>query len=886
MSYRIIQADLLKYLRDHQWIVQRGYMPKYHAVICDPPYFLGSIVKRFGAANAAPAKDKDGLYQRLSGGFMGQTWDGFDSPQAYQAWVTEWATLMLDFVYPGAVLMAFGGTRTYHRLVCGLEDAGWEIYDSIIAWTYGCISEDTEILTEDGWEFYSPDILNKRILCYNKDMDVWQWEKPYHVSKYDYSDTAYRIQSDTTDQLVSRNHRCLIEREGTLLFEFAEDLARESEIRVPVLEDVSWLQQAVYDTQQHAGITEQILSGVSEQRCSFTGSGLVNSTRDIQAGNQATERTCLHVGCLPDLRQGILQTECVGQEGETALVQRNMQGASLFGVTGAPQTFTTDCLSGAHGLDSGVSEVCKYQNDGREQSGMEGRRYLPQAQGQLCESINQVCTLPTGIHQHGTQRRLCNGASSHGCSGDGQTIDANRSSTPYQSQRRGQSARELNALSEQSRTQVVRRGWRPPTALARITSVHYEGLMWCPTVPSGAFVARRNGKIFVTGNSGFPKSTAIGKMIDKQAGMEREILSVVKGGGRLSGDSDYQSTDYGSSWNGVKITAPATPEAAQYEGYGTSLAPSYEPIVIARAPRQGHTYADCALRFGTGAINVDGSRIGVDESDPNKRQETGGYKPIIDEPEHIFGKGMYSRTRPATLSLGRWPKNTILTHHPACTDAQCVPVCHVRVMGEQSGELTSGARTGQPAFIGGKGIFSGSGGRASWFDASTGTAARFFAQFRYVPKTANWERDAGLGDYPLQNVGMMEDDNYPIETGSGNLRDTKRRNPHPTVKPIQLLEYLANLLKPPIANARLFVPFSGSGSEMIGAMLAGWNDITGIEQSGEYILIARARLKWWAGFDTYEQARASAQSETRGKVMEQKAQAAGQLSLFDMEAAS
>jgi len=136
-KYRVIHADVLKYLRDYQPVVQRGFMPKYSAVFADAPYFLSSIVDRFGKKDSAEAVEgKDGAFRRLSKGFMGQTWDGFESPQDYQAWVTEWATLLLDFVYPGAVLAMFGGSRTVHRLVCGLEDAGWIIYDSISNWTY------------------------------------------------------------------------------------------------------------------------------------------------------------------------------------------------------------------------------------------------------------------------------------------------------------------------------------------------------------------------------------------------------------------------------------------------------------------------------------------------------------------------------------------------------------------------------------------------------------------------------------------------------------------------------------------------------------------------------------------------------------------------------
>lgn len=74
------------------------------------------------------------------------------------------------------------------------------------------------------------------------------------------------------------------------------------------------------------------------------------------------------------------------------------------------------------------------------------------------------------------------------------------------------------------------------------------------------------------------------------------------------------------------------------------------------------------------------------------------------------------------------------------------------------------------------------------------------------------------------------------------------RNIHPTVKNIKLARWLATLLLPPDAYAprRILIPFAGSGSECIGAMLAGWEDVVGVEREAEYVAIAEARLAWWA----------------------------------------
>lgn len=129
----LYQQDLFDWLKEHREIVKTDGSQRFHAILSDPPYFLGSINKRFSKNNSAPAQyGKDGSFNRLSKGFMGKTWDGFESPQHFQAWVTEWGSMLLDVVYPGAMGMFFGGTRTYHRLASGLEDAGWEIVDCMM----------------------------------------------------------------------------------------------------------------------------------------------------------------------------------------------------------------------------------------------------------------------------------------------------------------------------------------------------------------------------------------------------------------------------------------------------------------------------------------------------------------------------------------------------------------------------------------------------------------------------------------------------------------------------------------------------------------------------------------------------------------------------------
>ena len=102
------------------------------SIVTDPPYGLTSIVDRFGKEGSAPAKEgKDGSFARLSKGFMGKEWDGSGIEYNVETWRKCYTVLK-----SGGYLLAFGGTRTYHRIACAIEDAGFEIRDTIM-WLYG-----------------------------------------------------------------------------------------------------------------------------------------------------------------------------------------------------------------------------------------------------------------------------------------------------------------------------------------------------------------------------------------------------------------------------------------------------------------------------------------------------------------------------------------------------------------------------------------------------------------------------------------------------------------------------------------------------------------------------------------------------------------------------
>ena len=102
------------------------------SVVTDPPYHLTSIVERFGKQGSAPAKfGTDGAFARASKGFMGKEWDGGDIAFRPETW-----RKCFELLKPGGHLIAFSGSRTYHRMAVAIEDAGFEIRDQCI-WLYG-----------------------------------------------------------------------------------------------------------------------------------------------------------------------------------------------------------------------------------------------------------------------------------------------------------------------------------------------------------------------------------------------------------------------------------------------------------------------------------------------------------------------------------------------------------------------------------------------------------------------------------------------------------------------------------------------------------------------------------------------------------------------------
>ncbi len=468
--------------------------------------------------------------------FMGKDWD--HGVPGEQFWSEA-----LRVAKPGAYLLSFGGTRTYHRLACAIEDSGWEIRDCL-GWLYGCLSEDTEVLVNGKWEHYDKVKVNSLALGYDIATGEFSWQRIEDSFLYDYDDTAYRISSDFTDQLVSRNHRVVVERGGVAEFRYAEEIAREREACVPFLESVQDLLNYLPLSDEGASNEEQVLQPGMSTRICASQDGIKPDVSSMRKDVQASTKSFEPCKC-PDMLKAL----------QRDITQQGISKAQL----GRPSA-----------LDRGIHEQITRENDRRDEPIMEGRSDLSCQARELC--VGSICEMPKGVCADVSERWICNGTSFGCCSTDRSMSYENRNGSPYQSQSVRQSAEELNVIQNQQRPQAVRSTRKPETTLARITPVHYIGKVWCITVKTHAFVARRNGKIFITGNSGFPKSMDVSKAIDKSLGAEA---------------------------------------AKKWQGWGTALKPAWEPIIMARKPLDG-TVAHNVLSYGTGAINIDACRVGTD----------------------------------------------------------------------------------------------------------------------------------------------------------------------------------------------------------------------------------------------------------------------------------
>tara|TARA_R100001443_G_scaffold16005_1_gene25814 strand:- start:641 stop:1777 length:1137 start_codon:yes stop_codon:yes gene_type:complete len=260
----------------------------------------------------------------------------------------------------------------------------------------------------------------------------------------------------------------------------------------------------------------------------------------------------------------------------------------------------------------------------------------------------------------------------------------------------------------------------------------------------------------------------------------------------------------------------------KYKGWGTALKPAHEPIVMARKPFNT-SVAENVLTHGTGGINIDECRVGTEF-----------VKQLTDVKSHQKWKEQDGRkekkvkNKKIEYKEGRFPANII--HDGSEEVLEIFP---------ETGK-SSGGRIGKKKQSNTTHIVAGEYKKGNPGFGDSGSAARYF----YCAKASKAERNMGLDDYEEKPMGMSNrakhrstlDDSHDI----GLNRVINRKNYHPTVKPIKLMEYLVRLVTP--KEGIVLEPFAGSGTTLIACKQQGFNYI-GIEKEQEYCDIAEARLK-------------------------------------------
>jgi site-specific DNA-methyltransferase (adenine-specific) len=546
------------------------------AVVTDPPYELG---------------------------FMGKKWDKTGIANNVDMWHE-----VLRVLKPGGHLLAFGGTRTYHRMACAIEDAGFEIRDQM-QWIYGCLSEDTECLTQNGWKTYDKLADTDSVLQWDCETEELSWTHPLAVLTYPAPPTMIHLQNRHIDQLLTANHRVY----GKFRKHSRNPKSQNYTIELAGNLKKHW--------QKSLPLGGKLLNGIHNSDAYMIGWWLTDAW--VHGDGKACMFSQAKPKTIEKLRNGLQNSDCKFSEYIKKHSSVNQKDEHTFYVTGKladyllqnfpKRKLTVDVLQWDYesrlNLLKGLMD-----GDGSYTADQSCNRYAVAFWSQRRERLD--------IFQ-----ALCLSLNMRSC------IDYHKGCV-YFNINKNTSQLQMKHVCEQ---------------------ISYDGdIVWCIQVPNHAFVARRNGKSFITGNSGFTKSMDISKAIDKKAGIWRG-----KAGNVISKSGSMSAPNYERPPKGE----PITELAKQWNGFGTALKPANEPICLARKPLTKKSVVDNILRYGTGGINIDGCRIPTTQLHVQKAKGSNGTQGIYGD---FNTMGVY-----APNPHGRFPSNVILDENASqLLDAQ------------------------------------------------------------------------------------------------------------------------------------------------------------------------------------------------------------------------
>lgn len=321
---------------------------------------------------------------------------------------------------------------------------------------------------------------------------------------------------------------------------------------------------------------------------------------------------------------------------------------------------------------------------------------------------------------------------------------------------------------------------------------------------------------------GFPKSMNIGLAIDKRNGVDNRTGNIRTDGKATLGDI-YE-------WaNGRPDTKEYEERKSQneWEGWGTTLKPAYEPIIVARKPVE-NSIIDNVMKYGVGGFNIDECRVETDEI------RTDGRKDGVSTITNISFKSKEG----VIYENGRFPANVILTYDETDYEEVCGGMPYTKGNGSEPNYEKSNSEN--RVYVHGK--------NKNWHKSGAhfddeGSAARYF----YCAKATKFDRDEGLNEFKTLEIsdGCKRSNAEASNKFGGGERFGK--NIHPTVKPVSLMRYLVRLVSP--KGATILDCFNGSGSTGKAVMLENKEfkkdyKYIGIELTDEYLPISKARIEY------------------------------------------
>ena len=749
------------------------------SVVSDPPYGIEFMNKEFDA----PWKHQMGSIDV----------SGMSDSVGFQLWFQSCAVEIFRVAKPGAHMLAFGG----------------------------CYDKSTEVLTKRGWIAFSDVTSDDEFASLNLDNHMVEWQRSLEIVVKKHEGPMVQYKTNRIDLLVTPNHNMLVSRLGSYNYK---------------LERADTHSNAVKMTKTSMGVigdyeTEILIPAV----CQGKGHGHVETLPEVRIpfddwmkffGLWIAEGSA----CVSKRKRG----ECYSTdichftvENTRHIEQVMSKYFSVCTYKGRLRIYdkrlTKYLMQFGHAQDKFVPMIVKNASPehirlflewyARGDGDSEGRIYT--CSSRLCDDVQEISMYA-------------------GWAADWSVVSDKKKNGSINGReivkRRVQYV--IRLLKSQTTPEIYHRKGKKPSRTLVPSSEWDGGNVYCVELPRHhTLYVRRNGKAVWCGNTrmfhrlvcgvedagfevrdiimwvysqGFPKSHNVSVAIDKAYGVEREIVGTRIDGKRSnSGSGCYQMNDgVDTSMQQVfNATAPATADAVKWNGWGTALKPSLEPIVVARKPLIG-TVAQNVLEHGTGGINIDGCRVGVNGGCKRDENKAGTlHKSIGNLGNSLKGSvdGTLNNGRsPQVENLGRWPAN--LLHDNSAEAIAGFP---------ETGPSTSSTSNPRPAERHGTSLQLNT-GKSAWvdglgggYDDNGGSAARYF----YSPKASGEERD---------------------------------NNNHPTVKPVDLMCYLVRLVT--AKDHVVLDPFMGSGSTGVAAIEEGCRFI-GIEQDEKYCDTAIGRIR-------------------------------------------